>query len=247
MYFTEGEPAEDIKELYKWSACSKHMFNWFYQQRYHLYGAYFDTMTMLNSDFYQYVANNNSEFAFNQGHYVGDNMQSYGALNEYIYSKLMWDVTCNVETLTRNFFKEMYKEAADTMYEAFTMEREHSLTVSCDIAVGEDNHSNVRDPKNYPYKSFLLPLIEKYEQALDDIEILKETDYGQYLLVKERIHAELVSPLHLSLHFYGTSNESPFDNETKYKYVNKLIEICTNVDYYTNEGGASILTYAKGF
>ncbi len=247
IYFAEGENEEDIKELYKWSAVSKHMFNWFYQQRYHLYSAYFDTISMLNSDFYQFVKLNNSEFAFNQGHYVGDNMQSYGALNEYIYSKLMWDVTSDVEELTKNFFKNMYKDAWNTMYEAFTMEREHSMTVACDIAVGEYNYSNVRDPKNYPYRSYLLPLIEKYEKALSEIEYLKETDYGEYLLVKERINAELVSPLYLSLHFYGTSSESPFNNETKFKYVNKLIEICSNVDYYTAENGSSILTYVKGF
>ena len=200
IYFAEGENEEDIKELYKWSACSKHMFNWFYQQRYHLYSAYFDTISMLNSDFYQYVANNNSEFSFNQGHYVGDMMQGYGALNEYIYSKLMWDVTTDVEKTTKEFFKAMYKDASDTMYEAFIMEREHSMTVSCDIAVGEYNYSNVRDAKNYPYKSYLLPLIEKYEKALEEIEPLKETDYGEYLLVRERINAELVSPLYLSLY-----------------------------------------------
>ena len=247
IYFAEGENKEDIKEIYKWSAVSKHMFNWFYQQRYHLYAAYFDTITMLNSDFYQYVANQNSEFAFNQGHYVGDNMQSYGALNEYIFYKLMWDVTTDVEKITKDYFKNMYNDASDTMYEAFTMEREHSMTVSCDIAVGEYNYSNVRDSKNYPYRSYLLPLIEKYEEALMEIEPLKETDYGEYVLVKERINAELVSPLYLSLYYYGTSSESPFDNETKYKYVNMLIEICSNVDYYTNEGGASILTYVKGF
>ena len=121
------------------------------------------------------------------------------------------------------------------------------MTVSCDIAVGEYNYSNVRDAKNYPYKSYLLPLIEKYEKALEEIEPLKETDYGEYLLVRERINAELVSPLYLSLYYYGTSGESPFNNEIKYKYVNMLIDICSNVDFYTSEGGASILTYAKGF
>lgn len=248
IYWADGENKEDIEELTKWNAVVKHSFNWFYQQRYVNYSAYFDTFSMMNNDMYAYAILNGAEHVVNQGDYRGETVTGYGLLNEYVFSKMMWDCTLKVEDLCKKFFKAMYKDAADTMYEIFMTEREHSMTVSQDINVGEYNYSRPKTAALYPYKSYLLPLIEKYEKALSEIEILKQTSPNEYELVRQRINTEYVAPLYLALSFYGSKEVRPFSNETKLEYKSKLTAIAEDMYflcYEANPIGPNMLDFAK--
>lgn len=249
IYWAEGENKDDIDELVKWNAVTKHIFNWFYQQRYVNYSAYFDTFSMLNNDMYAYAVLNGASQVVNQGDYRGETVTGYGILNEYVFSKLMWDCTLQVEDLCKKFFKAMYKDASDTMYEIFEGERRHSMTVSQDITVGEYNYSRPRNAALYPYKSHLLPLIEKYEKALSEIEILKQTSPSEYELVRQRINTEYVAPLYLALSFYGSNEVRPYSNEIKLTYKSKLTSIAETMYflcYENNPIGPDMLEFAKG-
>ena len=249
IYWADGENKEDIEEIVKWNAVTTHIFNWFYQQRYVNYSAYFDTFSMLNNDMYAYAILNGAEHVINQGDYRGETVTGYGILNEYVYSKLMWDCTLQVEDLCKNFFKAMYKDASDTMYEIFSMEREHSMSVSQDITVGEYNYSRPRNASLYPYKAYLLPLIEKYEQALSEIEVLKQTSPNEYEIVRQRINTEYVAPLYLTLSFYGSKDVRPFSNEKKLEYKQKLTAIAEDMYflcYESNPIGPNMLDFANG-
>ena len=249
IYWADGENKEDIEEIVKWNAVTTHIFNWFYQQRYVNYSAYFDTFSMLNNDMYAYAILNGAEHVINQGDYRGETVTGYGILNEYVYSKLMWDCTLQVEDLCKNFFKAMYKDASDTMYEIFSIEREHSMSVSQDITVGEYNYSRPRNASLYPYKAYLLPLIEKYEQALSEIEVLKQTSPNEYEIVRQRINTEYVAPLYLTLSFYGSKDVRPFSNEKKLEYKQKLTAIAEDMYflcYESNPIGPNMLDFAKG-
>lgn len=249
IYWADGENKQDIEELEKWGAVSKHMFNWFYQQRYVNYSAYFDTFSMLNNDMYAYALLNGAEHVVNQGDYRGETVTGYGLLNEYVFSKLMWDATLDMEELCKNFFKAMYKDAAETMWEIFEKERAHSMTVSQDVSVGEYNYSRPQSAALYPYQSHLLPIIEQYEKALSEIEILKQTNPREYELVKQRINTEYVAPLYLTLSFYGSREIRPFSNEKKLEYKSKLTAIAETMYflcYESNPVGPNMLDFAKG-
>lgn len=249
IYWADGENKQDIEELVKWGAVAKHMFNWFYQQRYVLYSAYFDTFSMMNGDMYAYALQNGAFYAVNQGDYRGETVTGYGLLNEYVYSKLMWDSTLDMDELCKKFFKAMYKDAADTMWEIFVSEREYSMSVSQDITVGEYNYSKPDKAALYPYKARLLPLIEKYEKALSEIEILKTTSPAEYELVRQRINTEYVAPLYLTLRFYGGKEVRPFSNEKKLEYKAKLQAIAEDMYflcYEANPIGPSMLDFANG-
>ena len=249
IYWADGENKQDIEEIVKWGAVADHMFNWFYQQRYVLYSAYFDTFSMMNNDMYAYVLQNGASYAFNQGDYRGETVTGYGLLNEYVYSKLMWDATLSIEDLTKKFFKAMYKDAADTMYEIFVDEREYSMSVSQDVTVGEYNYSKPDKASLYPYKARLLPLIEKYEKALSEIEILKKTSPNEYELVRQRINTEYVAPLYLTLRFHASKGVMPFSNEKKLEYKEKLTAIAEDMSflcYETITNPPTMLDFAKG-
>lgn len=249
IYWAEGENKQDIEELVKWGAVTNNVFNWFYQQRYVNYSAYFDTFSMLNNDMYAYALQNGANFVINQGDYRGETVTGWGVLNEYVFSKLMWDVNIDMEETCKRFFKAMYKDAADTMWKIFEMERVHSMTVSQDVTVGEYNYSRPGNASLYPYKSYLLPLIELYEQALSEIEILKQTSPSEYELVRQRINTEYVAPLYLTLSFYGSREVRPFSNQTKLDYKAKLTAIAEDMYflcYESNPVGPNMLDFAKG-
>lgn len=242
----EGEDAQDLAELVKWRAVTKHVFNWFYQQRYVNYSMYFDTLSMLNNDMYAYAILNGATNVFNQGDYRGETVTGYGVLNEYVFSKLMWDCTLKVEDLVKAFFKAMYKDASETMYEIFMFERAHSMTVS--QSAGEYNYSLPKSAALYPYKSHLLPIIEKYEKALSEIEILKKTSPNEYELVRQRINTEYVSPLYLTLSLYGGSESRPYTNAKKLEYKEKLVAIAEDMYFLVRESepiGTNMLDFAK--
>ena len=248
IYYADGENKQDIEELVKWGAVTKHIFNWFYQQRYVLYSAYFDTFSMLNNDMYAYALQNGATYVNNQGDYRGETVTGYGILNEYVFSKLMWDCTLDMEELCKKFFKAMYKDAADTMYEIFVGEREYSMTVSQDTSVGEYNYSKPDRASLYPYKAHLLPLMEKYEKALSEIEALKVTSPDEYELVRQRINTEYVAPLYLTLRFYGSKDVRPFSNEKKLEYKAKLkaiAEVMYFLCYESEPVGPNMLDFAN--
>lgn len=239
MYWSymEGETdfAENLANIERWGLCTDTMFNWFYQMRYLNYSSYYDSITLLNSDFYAYVLNCGSQYALNQGDWTGETITSFGILNEYIFSKLMWNSSLSAETLCKNFFKAMYKDAADTMYEIFNDVRIHSMTISQNETVGESAGTYANLAILYPYKSYLKPMIDKFEKALSEIESLKLTNPNEYELVRKRIETEYVAPLYMALNYYGTSEARPFDAETKLLYKQRLQAITDVMGFKISE------------
>lgn len=245
IYWPTEEYQARLDNIKNWSTVTKNLFNWFYQMNYLSYSTYHDSITQLNTDFYAYALNCGSIYMMNQGDWEGDNITSYGALNEYVFSKLMWNCSLNTEQLVKNFFKAMYKNASDTMYEIFELQRQHSLTVGQNNGtLGAGNR--VDKMKYYPYKAFLEPIIELYEKALSEIEILKQTSPNEYELVKRRVQTEYVSPLYLALNFYGTGAVRPFDDATKLAYKQRLLACTDGMYFKVNELGGDIGEFAAG-
>lgn len=207
----------------KWRACSAHMYNWLYQQRFLNYSSYTDSINTLNGDLFAWLLNNGSSFMMNQGDWQGENITSFGAMNEYVFSKLMWNCTLNIEDLVKDFFAHMYCDAADTMYDIFTTMRNHSMTVA--QMPGGKAGERADKAEMYPYRSYLRPLLQKFEQALEEIEVLKTTAPAEYELVKKRIETEYVGPLYLTLAYYGNSSAMPFTSAEKLAYKTRLVEI----------------------
>lgn len=235
--YMEGQTefVEDLKNLENWGLCTDTMMNWFYQMRYLNYSSYFDTINFISNDFYAFALNCGSIYALNQGDWQGETITSFGILNEYVFSKMMWDSSLSAETLCKKFFKAMYKDAADTMYDIFNDLRVHSATISQDDKVGEWCGTSADYANLYPYTSYLKPMIDKFEKALGEIENLKYTAPNEYELVKKRIETEYVAPLYMALTYYGKSEARPFDAATKLLYKQKLQAITEVMSFKISE------------
>lgn len=231
----QTEFAADLKDLENWGLCTDTMMNWFYQMRYLNYASYFDTINFISKDFYAFVLNCGSIYALNQGDWQGETITSFGILNEYVFSKMMWDSSLSMETLCKKFFNAMYKDAADTMYDIFNDLRIHSATISQDSNVTEWCGTTADYANLYPYTSYLKPMIDKFEKALSEIENLKYTAPNEYELVKKRIETEYVAPLYMALNYYGKSEARPFDAATKLLYKQKLQAITEEMSFKISE------------
>lgn len=235
MYWATDSYEATLQNIDNWMLCTKNLFNWLYQMDYLYYPEYVDSISQLNGDLYAYLLNAGSQYIYNQGEWEAESSTSYGILNEYLFSKLMWDSSLDMEELIKDFFNAMYKDAADTMYEIFNMQREHSIT----IAVKTNNLGfgyNRANPENYPYNGFLKPIIDLFEQALSEIEELKVTSPAEYELVRKRIETEYVGPLYMALDLHAVS--MPYDEDTKITYKKTLLDICSTMYFKVAENQA---------
>lgn len=235
MYWATEEYEATLQNINNWMLCTKNLFNWLYQMDYLYYPEYVDSISQLNGDFYAYLLNAGSQYIYNQGEWEAETMTSYGILNEYLFSKLMWDSSLDMEELIKDFFKAMYKDAADTMYEIFNMQREHSITIA--VKANKFNFgTNRATAANYPYNGFLKPIIDMFEQALGEIEELKLTSPAEYELVRKRIETEYVGPLYMALDLHSIT--MPYGEETKISYKKKLMDICSTMYFKVAENRA---------
>lgn len=232
MYWANEDFDAALKNADNWMLCTKNLFNWMYQMDYLYYPEYVDSITQLNGDLYAYLLNAGSQYIYNQGEWESETMTSYGILNEYLFSKLMWNTSLNMEDLIKDFFNAMYKDAADTMYEIFNRQREHSITISAKTGTfGFGTNRATAD--NYPYNGFLKPIIDLFEQALSEIEGLKTTAPGEYELVRKRIETEYVGPLYMALDLHAVT--MPYDADTKVAYKKTLMDICSTMHFKVAE------------
>ncbi len=247
LYWPTAEYQQKLDLVEKWGAVTSKMFNWLYQMRYLGYSTYVDSITQLNSDFYAYLLNYGSLSLKNQGDWQGDSITGWGVLNEYLFSKLMWNSSLKMEDLVNKYFKAMFKDASDTMLEIFNMQREQSATITQNPNVGITVGTNADKKENNPYTPYLLPIINLYEKALSEIAYLETTSSGEYVLTKSHIENEYVAPLYLALSLYGSDVVRPFNDETKQIYKNKLIEITDGIFYRIAENVQTTMhDYALG-
>lgn len=241
LYWPDDSFAVTLENIEKWGAVTSKMFNWLYQMRYLGYATYRDSITQLNSDFYAYLLKYGTQFIVNQGDWQGESITGWGVLNEYVFSKLMWNTSLKAEDVVKDFFNAMFKGAADTMYQIFEMQREQTTTIAV-TQIGE----NADKMEFNPYTPYLLPMIELYEKALSEISDLETTSPGEYILVKKRIENEYVAPLYLTLSLYGSQSVRPFNDATKQIYKNRLIDITEHVFFRISELGGDMYEFACG-
>lgn len=220
----------------QWNLSAKTMYNWLYISRFQNYSTYRDDFNTSGGDYYAFLLSMGSTLLMNQSDWEAENMTSFNVMKEYMLAKLMWDCSLDMNVLAKNFFNAMYKDAADTMYEVFTAMRIQSYTIAQrDTTV----YGEATDPAFYPYKSYLLPLINKFEKALSEIEYLKETDPNEYEIVRKRIETEYVGPLYLTLNH----RRKELDSETILLYKTKLVDITSVMKFKLAESSTANSMY----
>ncbi len=243
IYQPENDEAR--KRIDGWKAIAPEMWFWLYDY-YYIYPAYFcDNFSFINSETFNYLATTNPTMVFDEmGSSSASDVTGFTNLKLYLESKLMWNSSLNSDELTKKFFKAMYKEASDDMYAVFNFMRDYMSINFQDQELRDHTGADINKTKYFPYSTYLKPLLEMLDKAVEKLDVYKTTDIGTYNLIKSRIAVEYVFPLYAVLDLYATDGATqPFTNLQKAEYKTTFREMAEK--YYPNYDvkGGSLITF----
>ena len=210
-----------------WASLTDILWIWAYTG-YHRNATYFyDSLSFMNSDGFQYYAEMGVEYFFDEKVDTGTNNTAFKKLEAYVEFKLCWDSTLESGPLIDAFFNAMYKDAADTMKSLYFDVKNHYQSVNDWSAI-----AGTFTTHQYPYP-VLLRFIGQIDQAIADIDYLKYTDPDMYDVIKDRIDSESVSFLYAIFNIYGPEVSRPFSDEDLKMWKERLRPIAEKYVFST--------------
>lgn len=228
------------ERLKQWTTLSDYCWLWIYGTYYQAWMYFFDSYNFHSGDAYQDFAASNIQYIFDENIDYSTELVGFNSLKTYIESKLMWDASLDQEKLIKDFFKAMYKDTADVMYQLFMSYRIHYTYIA---TYGNKKLNSI---ENYEPSDFV-KWINYIDQALEKTEKYKETDSNLYLLIKERIELESVAPLYWALNLYGsTRGTPPFSSQDRASFITRLTEIAARYPTLSYSGYTPMLDFVQG-
>lgn len=130
---------------------------------------------------------------------------SFVELQYYLYAKLMWDTSLDVNELTQNFFAAYFKGAEDIMYDYYLFLRSYWCSYEeMNPSFETWCYMDIMQRKYWPI-NFLDCCISRLEEAEAELEKIKESDPETYEYVSYNIFREKVCIYVMRLNFYFTS------------------------------------------
>ncbi len=175
---------------------------------------------------------------FNNSQGVGEASTAFHLLKSYLEDKLSWNATRDTYELTIKFFKAMYKDGWQEMYEFFESCRTH-------IVEGPTVDLNFDASKPQSYSQNLVDQwLKLCDKAIEKNAKLKTTDIVAYNKVVNHINIEWVMPAYMTLNWFE-------ENYSEDEIIDMKARLKTTVldNYITNtseHSGEALIEYVKG-
>ena len=197
---------EGIENSLKWFDISPSVYLWTYNANFGNFlfrtagGSFYDT------DAYQFFAAGGAKFMFMQSVMPGANVTSFQMLDYYLDAKMQWDTTQDVAELTQRWFKGMFKDAADVMYQLYLEQNNFALMVAYETKqISQTGIINYSIPREYWKYDMLNGWLDKIDQARALTERYKTSDPELYKVIKEHIDIEWVCPAYYMIAYQEDS------------------------------------------
>ena len=190
-----------------WTSCCDNVFFWTYQTNFHYYLTpynCFDAMV----DSYKFAVECGVTYLFDQAQFgQGPSATGWSFLKQYITARASWN--CNIPTaqLYDEFFSEWYsKEASSVMRQLFD---EYLVVARYQNNIlgytGYDSIYHNALQEKYWSKQTLIRWIELFDDALEEIEVYKDTNSDKYTKYYNHIVAERVQYSYILLKVFSSS------------------------------------------
>ncbi len=205
----ENENATAIELEKSWMPLVKRYTTWVYGLTY--YQNYFmpTCVQMGLADNYRHFFENNYRLIFDEaqvGKFVGTN---WSFLKGYLVSELGWDCYQDVDELTKDFFNNYFKLAAEPMLEAYNMIQDRLVQLGMEVGdlsnpMGNSDNSlkALSQESSWP-ENLLLQILAKFDDAYKAIEVYKTSNPTLYETLYNRIKLETLSIRWLRAEIYG--------------------------------------------
>ncbi len=189
------------RNLEAWTALGGKLLLWTYSTNFWHYFYPLDSFSFYNQDAFEYFAANNTILIFNQSQgNQGGASTAWHMLKTYLDYKLEWDSSLDAATLTENYMRAMYGDAAEVMTELFTAMRMQAMYVDSKFEgfVLPTVTSQVDRKEYWPYLT-VKQWLEKCDAAYEIAEKYRDTDTKRYEKIKRHIDLEWLSPAYMAL------------------------------------------------
>ena len=190
-----------LLDLKQWSAvASGRLMIYLYDVNFRFYFANFHNFGTAKS-MYQTCKDLGVSYMYTQGATDTDTT-CFAPLREYVESKLMWDLDRGYDELARDFINHYYYEAADDIYEYYATVRDRLTEFHVKNADGGSIYTDIRNEEIYPY-SVLRYFTTLFNNAMEKIDIHRETNPDLYVSLRTRIMREYLSVIYLKITLYS--------------------------------------------
>ena len=202
---------EGVENSLKWFDISPSVYLWTYNANFGNFMFRTAGTNFYDTDAYQFFAAGGADLMFMQGAMPSDNVTSFQALDIYLDSKMQWDTTQDINELTQRWFKAMFKDAADVMYQLYVQENNWAIIVANEtkkiVQTGIINYSITREYFKY---EMLKGWLDKIEEARALVAKYEVSDPALYAIIKEHIDIEWICPAYYMISY----NAQSLSNET---------------------------------
>ena len=211
--FTHEINNERKENILAWRALTDKFTFWTYDVNFQNYFVPYDSQ-VIRKELYQLLAESGTMVLNDQGQTQNiGTCTSWGNLKSYLATKLRWNVNTDLQALTKRYFEVCYKTASDTMYNLYLQYRAHSQDIKekfsngyfegsiNDGAIG-DIFGGLENAVLWE-KPMLVSWYNQYQQAIKELDQIKESDPIGYELAYKMVCAEMISPLYMLIKMYG--------------------------------------------
>ncbi|MBR6737588.1 MAG: DUF4838 domain-containing protein [Clostridia bacterium] len=229
LYAPENQIGIDMFDA--WDACIDYFWFWGYPTYAHATIFPHDSLAFFNGDLFQFFAYKDVQYVFLESQDYGDNATSFQSYACWMESQLMWDSSQDYDALTQRYFDAMYQDASDTMLNILKLYQTHVQTTYSEYGM-RPNKSSAHDSWVKSTVYWPLQMVEGwvglFDKAIEEISHYQVTNNNLYLVLKDRIDVESMTPLYIVLKLYGDGAEkgtSQLSLEKFRYYKNRLYEI----------------------
>ncbi len=197
---------EGLQNSLKWFDISPSVYLWTYNANFGNFMFRTAGTNFYDEDAYQFFAEGGAKLLFTQGVMPSDNITSFQMLDTYLDAKMQWDTTQDVQELTKKWFKAMFKDASDVMYNLYVEQNTWATIVAYEskkiVQTGIINYSVGREYFKY---EMLKSWLEQIDEARALIAKYETSDPTLYWTLKEHIDVEWVCPAYYMIAYHAQS------------------------------------------
>lgn len=232
--------------LYGWDAISTDGYiHWGYATSFANAALPYNTYQVYTPEHYKLLAKTNCKHSFEETMFGGSNkaITSFGQLFAYIDSKLQWNCNLDFNTLVKKYFKAMYQDAADIMYNLYISEKDYSAYIwNTDPSMSTG--SNSAKAKFWPL-GVAKTWIKYIDEALAAVEHLKDTDPVLYQSTVNHIDTEWCSPAYIMLSLHSAQLTQQESDALKVKLKDVIAR--TGINSLGNSASATWSAFLNSF